>query len=41
MARTTELNVTWAGALVRPMYRAVAVALGPEAGLRTRRGHSR
>ncbi|SDO15860.1 hypothetical protein SAMN05428965_2927 [Geodermatophilus sp. DSM 45219] len=40
MARTTEANVTWAGALVSPMYRAVAVVLVPEADLRTRRGHS-
>jgi hypothetical protein len=41
MARTRELNATGAGALVSPMYRAAAVALGPEAGLQTRRGHSR
>jgi len=41
MARTRELNTTWAGALVSPMYRAAAVALVQEARLRTRRGHSR
>ena len=41
MARTTTPGVTWAGALSRLGHRPVAVVLVPEAGLRTRRGHSR
>jgi hypothetical protein len=41
MARTTEPKVTWAGALLSPMYRPVAVIPVQEAGLPTRRGPSR